>query len=40
MAISELLSASERETFVIDLALLFSSFNEYIEKKELKIENL
>ena len=32
MAISELLSASERETFVIDLALLFSSFNEYIEK--------
>ena len=40
MAISELLSASERETFVIDLALLFSSFNEYIEKKELKIENV
>lgn len=30
MAISELLSASERETFLINLALLFSSFNEYI----------
>lgn len=40
MAISELLSASERETFLINLALLFSSFNEYIEKKELKIESV